>query len=86
MTRRATVPVTPEAQASDAERAPDFLWSGRPVYRCRLCPYERVENLAAVLQHEGEHHQPPAARTSSILGQDGAPLKVTDGKGDHENE
>jgi len=74
-----------QASATDG-RVPDFLWNGRPVYRCRLCPYERVENLAAVLQHEGEHHQPPATRTSSILGLDGAPLKVTDGKGEHENE
>ncbi len=59
------------------ERAPDFLWSGRPVYRCRVCGdrYERVENLAAVLEHEAEQHG-SAIQPSRILGVDGKPLLV----------
>lgn len=59
---------------SEAERKPDFLWAGRPVYRCRVCRrYERIENLAAVLEHESSHF---AKRESSIVGADGKPLIV----------
>jgi len=58
-------------------REPDFLWSGRPVYRCRECgdKYERVENLVSVLKHEEERHG-LLPRPSSILGADGKPLTV----------
>jgi len=58
-------------------REPDFLWYGRPVFRCRECgdKYERVENLEAVLRHEEETHG-VVARPSPILGTDGKPLTV----------
>ena len=62
-------------QSTATELQPAFMWAGRPVYRCRHCQYERVENAAAVLQHE-QGHQPPA-RPSEILGPDGQPLQVT---------
>jgi hypothetical protein len=59
------------------ERAPDFLWSGEPVYRCRVCGdrYERRGNLESVLKHEAEEHG-PTVRPSAILGTDGKPLTV----------
>lgn len=66
---------TQRSPAPTGERAPDFYWSGKPVFRCRECPYERVENLEAILEHEQGHQAP--ARTSAILGSDGAPLQVT---------
>ena len=56
-------------------RAPDVHWAGRPVYRCQRCPYERVENLAAVLRHEAEAHK-PAVRESQILGPAGETMLV----------
>ena len=63
-------------------REPDFLWGGRPVFRCRVCGsgYERVENLAAVLEHERAAHPEPApvVRQSPILGPDGEPLVVVE--------
>ncbi len=59
------------------EREPDFLWYGRPVYRCQVCgdKFERVENLESVLKHEAEEHG-GAVRPSPILGADGKPLLV----------
>lgn len=60
-------------------REPDFLWAGRPVYRCRKgCNYERVEGLEAVLRHEVEAHATPAPveRQSSILGPNGETVVV----------
>jgi hypothetical protein len=61
-----------------AERQPDFHWAGRPVYRCRICGrYERVENLAAVEEHEAAAHG-PVVRPSPILGEDGKPLLVVE--------
>ena len=62
---------------SEREREPDLLWSGRPVYRCQICGprYERVENLASVLDHEREAHG-LTIRPSRILGTDGEPLLV----------
>lgn len=64
------------------EREPAFHWNGRPVYRCAVCGdrYERVGNLAAVLEHEAKEHAPraPILRASRILGADGEPLMVTD--------
>lgn len=65
-------------QSSDA-RKPDFHWGGRPVYRCRKCPYERVENLAAVLQHEAAAHPiVVVTRESRILDQGGEPVLVAE--------
>lgn len=61
---------------TEPERKPDFYWNSRPVYRCRACAYERVENLGAVLEHENTHG--PAIRPSRILGTDGEPLLVED--------
>lgn len=58
-------------------RQPTFLWGGRPVFRCGHCPYERVENLDAVLKHEAEAHA-PVVHESPILGPDGAPLMVAE--------
>lgn len=60
-------------------RRPDFYWAGRPVYRCRECGkrYERVENLAAVLEHETRDHGVPA-RVSPILGPSGEQLVVVE--------
>ena len=67
------------AEAAPKEREPDFIWSGQPVYRCRLCgdQYERVANLAAVLDHEATQH-PTNARVSQVLGPGGKPLIVVD--------
>ena len=64
---------------SEPEREPDFRWNGRPVYQCRICGahYQRIENLASVLQHEREAHG-PELRLSPILGTDGEPLLVGD--------
>jgi hypothetical protein len=66
------------------ERAPDFLWNGRPVYRCRICQrYERIENLAAVERHEVEAHtKAPEVRESRIVGLDGQPLQIAGVKGE----
>ena len=64
------------------DREPDFLWGGKPVYRCRLCPYERMENLAAVLEHEAGHQR--TVRESKILGSDGEPLSVMEEEPKHE--
>lgn len=71
-----------EVSGDAGERKPDFLWSGRPVFRCKHegCTYERLENLADVLEHE-KGHQPPA-RESRILGADGEPLLTTSEHGD----
>jgi hypothetical protein len=64
-----------------AERAPDFVWAGRSVFRCRWCGdrFERVEDVASVIRHEQEVHEVNAAasRVSSILGPDGLPLVVS---------
>lgn len=59
------------------ERAPDFYWSGQPVYRCRTCGdhYERVGNLAAVLNHEAQFHAPTVCE-SPIVGPRGETLMV----------
>lgn len=67
------------AEAPPSERQPDFFWAGLPVYRCRLCGdrYERVSNLAAVLDHEATQH-PTNARVSQVLGPGGQPLIVVD--------
>jgi len=87
--KRAAKPLAdaaPEAQVESAaasadepgppdERQADFLWNGRPVYRCRFCPYERVENLATVVEHEAVVHQ-VVMRASQIVGADGVPLLV----------
>lgn len=65
---------------AEAMREPDFLWGGRPVYRCRTCGdrFERLEDLPAVLQHEAEAHAAPApiVRESPILGPGGETLMV----------
>ena len=63
-----------------AERAPDFVWAGRPVFRCRWCGdrFERVEDVASVIRHEQEAHaQSGVPRVSPILGPDGLPLVVS---------
>lgn len=72
-------PPADPAPAAPAERGPDFIWAGQPVYRCRLCrdQYERVDNLAAVLDHEVTQH-PTNARVSHVLGPGGQPLIVVD--------
>ncbi len=71
--------MTPQAEP----REPHHWYYGRPVYRCRVCAqrYERVDNLAAVLQHEAEAHPEPSpppvlVRESPILGPDGNPVLV----------
>jgi hypothetical protein len=56
------------------DRAPDFFWNGQPVFRCRWCPYERVDNLPSVEQHEAGHM--PAERESLIVGPQGEALQV----------
>ena len=63
--------------SSTETREPAFYWSGRPVYRCRVCDdkYERVENLDSVLKHEAEQHG-GSMRPSAILGADGKPMSV----------
>ena len=65
---------------SPSERAPDFLWAGRPVYRCRVCGdrFELMENLGGVLRHEAEIHAatPLTVRESPILGPRGETLMV----------
>lgn len=66
----------PLAAPLTGERQPDFLWGGRPVFRCRQCLYERVENLDAVLEHEAGHQ--PASRPSVIVGPGGEALQVAD--------
>jgi uncharacterized protein YbaR (Trm112 family) len=69
------------SEPAQAEREPDFYWSGHPVFRCRSCGrrYERVENLPAVLEHEAEAHPKiVAVRESRILGHDGKPLQVAE--------
>jgi hypothetical protein len=58
-----------------SERAPDFYWDGRAVYRCGKCPYERVENLAAILEHEADVHG-IVVRETTIIGLDDKPLLV----------
>lgn len=60
-----------------SDRAPTFLWGGRPVYRCSKCPYERVENLADVLVHEADTHG-LVVRETEIIGLDGAPLQIVE--------
>jgi len=50
------VPVVEPVEEQPKGRQADFLWGGRPVYRCRVCPYERVEGLAAVVDHETVIH------------------------------
>ena len=67
------------APTEPAPRGPSFMWSGQPVYQCRLCgdQYERVNNLPAVLEHERSQH-PTNARQSHVLGPDGRPLIVVD--------
>jgi hypothetical protein len=55
-------------------RAPDFFWNGQPVFRCRWCQYERVDNLSSVEQHEAGHM--PAERESLIVGPQGEALRV----------
>lgn len=62
-----------------SERAPDFHWNGQPVYRCQTCGdhYERVANLAAVLNHEAQFHG-PTVRASLILGSGGETLMVAE--------
>jgi hypothetical protein len=65
-----------------SDRAPVRLYFGKPVYRCRFCRFERVERIAAVLEHEGTCHPgveeaepaPPLLRESQfVLGPDGNP-------------
>lgn len=76
---RARKATAPPAEPGPEQRKPDFFWSGLPVFRCRLCrdQYERVNNLAAVLDHEATQH-PTNARVSSVLGPGGQPLIVVD--------
>jgi hypothetical protein len=76
---KVTRAAAPPSEAAPKERQPDFVWSGQPVYRCRLCgdQYERVSNLAAVLDHEATQH-PTNARVSQVLGPGGKPLIVVD--------
>lgn len=76
--KAAPAPAAP-AEAAPKERKPDFFWAGQPVYQCRLCrdQYERVSNLAAVLDHEATQH-PKNARVSQVLGPGGQPLIVVD--------
>lgn len=64
------------------ERKPDFRWNGLPVYRCRHCRYERVDDLEAVLEHEKAHE--PEMQTSAILGPNGEALLIE--KGEKEDE
>ena len=65
-----------------SEREPDFVWGGRPVYRCRHCRYERVDNLEAVLEHERAHES--ETRPSAIVGPSGEALLIE--KGENEDE
>jgi hypothetical protein len=58
-------------------REPDFHWGGRPVFVCPHCPYERVENLDAVLRHEAEAHR-PVIRESQLVGPGGEPLLMAE--------
>ena len=75
MRKRAAEPEPAEQPVEPGERAPAFMWSGKPVYRCRHCRYERVADLAAVLAHEADAHA-PVVTESRILGADGEPLQV----------
>jgi hypothetical protein len=63
-------------------RQPDFVWGGRPVYRCHQgCGdrFERIDDLAAVEDHERTFHPTnTSARPSLILGADGRPLTSSD--------
>lgn len=72
-------PAAAEAQASPppGERQPDFIWGGQPVFQCRFCGerYQRINDLAAVLNHEKTDH-PTNSRVSEVLGPDGRPLIV----------
>ena len=47
--------------ANSASRSASYEWKGRPVFVCRLCRFERVDDLDAVLRHEARH-QPTAKR------------------------
>ena len=75
----AALSAAPESVDVVAEnREPDYLWMGKPVYRCRRCTrYERVGNLAAVLEHETSHA--PEARESAIVGPNGESLVIVEG-------
>lgn len=71
--------VVDEAPQPATERLPDFQWSGRPVFRCSLgCGdrFERVDDVAAVLEHEATMHPTNINRESLILGPDGRPAQV----------
>lgn len=60
-------------------RAPDFLWNGRPVFRCsKGCGprFERVDGLDQVLAHEAGH---ATVRESPIVGPAGEAVIVTEG-------
>lgn len=58
------------------EREPDYVWAGEPVFQCRTCKdrFERVGNLAEVLQHEAAAHT--TTRVSPILGPNGEQIVV----------
>jgi hypothetical protein len=75
-----TSPAAAPPAATAGDREPDYTWSGRPVFKCRAlqgCQYQRVENLASVLEHERVHAPAPAPeRESLIVGTNGRPLKV----------
>ncbi len=77
-------PVLAVAEPPAPVRAPDFVWGGQPVYRCRVCGrYERVGNLEAVERHEVEAHtKAPEVRESRIVGTDGQPLLVAAQEGE----
>jgi hypothetical protein len=76
---KATRAAKAAAEEAPKQRQPDFLWSGLPVFRCRLCgdQYERVNDLASVEDHERTQH-PTNARVSQVLGPGGKPLIVVD--------
>lgn len=69
----------PPADAAPKERQPDFIWGGQPVFECHLgCGdrFQRIGDLAAVVDHEKTAHPTNLRVSEQLLGEDGRPLIV----------
>jgi hypothetical protein len=49
-------------------------WRRRPLYQCRACPFNTLEERV-FWEHWNAAHAPPRPKLSALVGPDGKPLK-----------
>ncbi len=60
--------VVVEETPSPPEELPwvEMLWHGMPMLRCRLCPYDTLEGVEAMIEHIEARHAPEPPPTPLV--------------------